>query len=193
LLFPARTLDAIAAGDVTLAFRRWDRPRVKPGTKLRTRVGLVEIVGVEPLTARDVTRDDAKRAGFATVKDLLAAGRGRKGRLHRVELRYAGADPRIALRQDADLSPDELATIRARLERMDAARATGPWTTTVLKLIADQPEVRAVDLAAGLGLEKLPFKRDVRKLKELGLTESLERGYRLSPRGRAVLAALEAD
>jgi len=29
----------------------------------------------------------------------------------------------------------------------------------------------------------------VRKLKELGLTESLERGYRLSPRGRAVLAA----
>jgi hypothetical protein len=31
------------------------------------------------------------------------------------------------------------------------------------------------------------FKADVRKLKELGLTESLEVGYRLSPRGRAVL------
>jgi ribosomal protein S19E (S16A) len=27
----------------------------------------------------------------------------------------------------------------------------------------------------------------VRKLKELGLTESLEVGYRLSPRGRALL------
>ena len=31
----------------------------------------------------------------------------------------------------------------------------------------------------------LPFKRNVRKLKELGLTESLEVGYRLSPRGEA--------
>jgi hypothetical protein len=31
------------------------------------------------------------------------------------------------------------------------------------------------------------FKRDVRKLKELGLTESLEVGYRLSPRGAALL------
>ena len=31
------------------------------------------------------------------------------------------------------------------------------------------------------------FKRDVRKLKELGLTRSLEVGYELSPRGRAYL------
>jgi hypothetical protein len=35
-----------------------------------------------------------------------------------------------------------------------------------------------------------PFKRRVRQLKELGLTESLEVGYRLSPRGRTVLARL---
>lgn len=34
------------------------------------------------------------------------------------------------------------------------------------------------------------FKRRVRQLKELGLTESLEVGYRLSPRGRAVLECL---
>jgi Mn-dependent DtxR family transcriptional regulator len=61
----------------------------------------------------------------------------------------------------------------------------------VLELIRDRPEVRAPDLAASLGRETQPFKRDVRKLKELGLTESLERGYRLSPRGRAVLARLD--
>jgi hypothetical protein len=35
------------------------------------------------------------------------------------------------------------------------------------------------------GRERLEFKRDVRKLKELGLTLSLEVGYELSPRGRA--------
>jgi hypothetical protein len=33
----------------------------------------------------------------------------------------------------------------------------------------------------------------VRQLKELGLTESLEVGYRLSPRGRAVLECLVSD
>jgi hypothetical protein len=46
-----------------------------------------------------------------------------------------------------------------------------------------------VDLAAA-GRERHPFKTDVRKHKELGLTESLEVGYRLSPRGRALLARL---
>lgn len=33
----------------------------------------------------------------------------------------------------------------------------------------------------------MKFKQDVRKLKELGLTESLEIGYRLSPRGKSVI------
>jgi hypothetical protein len=37
-------------------------------------------------------------------------------------------------------------------------------------------------------MERLPFKANVRKLKALGLTESLDIGYRLSPRGEALLA-----
>lgn len=49
--------------------------------------------------------------------------------------------------------------------------------------------VRAGDPAADLGRERLEFKADVRKLKRLGLTESLEIGYRLSTRGRAYLDA----
>ena len=55
----------------------------------------------------------------------------------------------------------------------------------MLDLIARRPATRAPDLAAELARDTAPFKADVRKLKELGLTESLERGYRLSPRGRA--------
>ena len=54
-----------------------------------------------------------------------------------------------------------------------------------------RPAVRAPELAASFGRETLPFKIDVRKLKELGLTESLPVGYRLSPRGRAVLDRLD--
>jgi hypothetical protein len=38
--------------------------------------------------------------------------------------------------------------------------------------------------------ERDAFKRDVRELKELGLTESLEVGYRIAPRGRTVLKHL---
>ena len=87
---------------------------------------------------------------------------------------------------------EELETIIERLRRLDRASSYGPWTTAVLQTIAAKPAVRAPDLAASFGRETLPFKTDVRKLKELGLTESLPIGYRISPRGAAVLAALTA-
>jgi hypothetical protein len=108
--------------------------------------------------------------------------------VYRVDFHHAGADPREALRQADRLSEEELAGLRARLERLDLAAHDGPWTIATLRLIGDQPGVRAAELAAAAGRERLPFKADVRKLKELGLTESLEVGYRLSPRGRALLA-----
>jgi hypothetical protein len=37
---------------------------------------------------------------------------------------------------------------------------------------------------------RLPFKANVRKLKALGLTISLETGYELAPRGRLILQEL---
>ena len=83
------------------------------------------------------------------------------------------------------LTADEVAELERRLARLDASR--GPWTAQVLRMIGDRPGVRAGDLAHELGRERLAFKADVRKLKALGLTESLEIGYRLSPRGRAYL------
>jgi len=177
-------LDAIAAGSVTCAFRRWSSPRVRPGTMLRTAVGVLEVVAVEKVAASRLTAADARRAGYPTLAALRAENARREGTLYRVTLRPAGPDPRIALREAADLSDDERAGLTARLARMD--RGT-PWTGAVLALIAEHPGVRAPDLAARLGRETAPFKRDVRKLKELGLTESLEVGYRLSPRGRAYL------
>ena len=52
------------------------------------------------------------------------------------------------------------------------------------------PPVEFVELAADLGVERPAFKLNVRKLKGLGLTESLGTGYRLSPRGEALLDPL---
>ena len=75
------------------------------------------------------------------------------------------------------------------MARIDATRPT-PWTTRYLQLIADHPGIVSRVLARQVDADVLPFKRRVRQLKELGLTESLEVGYRLSPRGRAVLECL---
>jgi hypothetical protein len=83
--------------------------------------------------------------------------------------------------------PEELHRIVDTLDRLDAASPIGPWTRQTLRLIDDNPEVRAPELAARLARPTPEFKRDVRKLKERGLTESLAIGYRLSPRGEAVV------
>jgi hypothetical protein len=185
MLFNRRALDGIEAGEIDLAFRRWKRPTVKAGGTLRTRAGLLGIDAVEPIAERQIDLRQARRAGFATKRELLVTLRP-DGRLFRIRFHRLGADPRIALRQRTRISRSERSEIDARLERMDRARGE-PWTRRVLALIGDRPETHAADLAASLGREKAPFKRDVRKLKELGLTESLPIGYRLSPRGRAYL------
>ena len=178
----------IRDGEIDLAFRRWARPRVLPGTTMRTSVGLIEVTSVDRV--EDIPADDAVRAG-ASRDQLLALMAARAPQpIWRVGLRFAGADPRIALRSKARFSAAERAELAARLERLDRASATGAWTRQVLELVAANPARRAPDLAAMLGRDTQPFKRDVRKLKELGLTESLDVGYRISPRGRALLRFL---
>jgi hypothetical protein len=188
MLFRQETLRGIESGEVTLAFRRWRRPTVRASGTLRTRAGVLAIESVEPVEEDAITDADARRAGAADRAELIERLRP-EGTLYRVEFRLVGPDPRIALRQRAKLDEEERAAIAARLARLDAASRHGPWTATVLELIARRPATRAQELAAELGRETAPFKADVRKLKELGLTESLERGYRLSPRGRAYMGS----
>jgi hypothetical protein len=184
VLFRLDVLRRIGEGEVTVAFRRWRRPTVKAGGTLRTKVGVLAIESVEVVDPSDVTDEDARRAGADGREGVLTEGPQDRP-LYRVEFRLAGPDPRIALRRRRKVTPEERADIDARLDRLDTASSHGPWTRAVLRLIADRPGTRAPDLAASMGRETAAFKADVRKLKELGLTESLEVGYRLSPRGRA--------
>lgn len=182
-------LAAIKAGTIDLAFRRWARPRVVIGTRMRTAVGLIEVTSVEQVGVSKLRAEDARRAGspsLAALKQALAARADDPA--WRIGLAYAGPDPREALRS-AVPDADELAAINARLDRLDASSAYGPWTRETLDLIDLNPTVRAPDLAAQVGRETADFKKDVRKLKELGLTESLAIGYLLSPRGEAVVDA----
>ena len=191
MLFPRVILRGIGDGTVTLAFRRWQLPRVRPGGRQRTSAGVIAFDAVEAVERAELSQAEARAAGFDNLHELLEfVDRRASGTIYRIRLRLAGPDPRVALRESLP-DADELREIERHLARLDRARWHGPWTGPVLRAIGDGPGVRAADLAASFNRETLAFKLDVRKLKELGLTESLPRGYRLSPRGLAVLAVLD--
>lgn len=190
MLIRVATLKQIKNGEVSLAFRRWRKPTVKTGGTLKTAVGELSILNVDKCTLRSISPDDARRAGFATKAALVDELKDREGDVYRIALAYAGADPRIALREDAELDDEQYAAIHERLNRYDAASRLGDWTLRVLETIEANPERSAAELAPELGYEKKWFKGNVRKLKALGLTISHAIGYTLSPRGAAVLAGL---
>ncbi len=190
MLFSTRFHEPIRRGDVTVTFRRWKRPQAKEGGRYRLHTGaVIEVTRLGVVEPESVTDADAKRAGFGDAPGVLGALEGFEGDLYRVQFRYLGdlRDERAALAADAELSNADLEEITQRLGRMDGGER-GAWTRDVLRLIDANQGVRAADLAERLGRETLRFKGDVRRLKALGLTESLEVGYRLSPRGRALLA-----
>lgn len=179
----------IRDGSVTAVFRRWDAPRVRVGGTQRTAAGVVRFDAVELVHADQLTEADAVGAGMTTLAQLLKANaRGTGAQLYRITVSFDRPDERVTLR-DTLPTAEDIAAITAALDRLDKGRRTGPWTREILQLIASRPAVRAPDLAESLGRETIRFKTDVRKLKELGLTHSLDIGYELSARGRVYLQA----
>jgi hypothetical protein len=176
----------IRSGEVTLLFRRWRTRRATAGTVYRTAAGRVAVDAIDVVHPGEITADDAARAGYDSPAALVADLRGAAGDpVYRLVVRHvAEPDPRDVLAGTAHLTGEERGALDARLARLDRS---GPWTGATLRLIARRPGVRAADLAADLGTETPTFKTNVRKLKNLGLTLSLETGYTLSPRGRAYL------
>lgn len=187
MLFRQHILEGIADGRVTLAFRRWRKAPPAEGSTLRTAVGVLTFTRVTTIDEGDITDDDLQRCGMSAPE--LQRSLAGEGTLLRIELRLTGPDPRIALR-DARPREGEFADVAARLARFDRA-SDAAWTARYLQLIDDRPAVVSRELAEEVGADLPAFKRRVRRLKDLGLTESLDIGYRLSPRGRLVLDHLE--
>ena len=192
MLLRTAVLERIVSGEISLVFRRWRRPTVRTGGTLRTALGVLRILAVTEVEDSDVTDADAAAAGHASRAALLDGLGARAGQLYRIAVEHAGADPRIALRQQDALSDADVDDVLRRLHRLDARSAIGPWTLRVLAEIDDRPGVAARALARRLGCEKDWLKPQVRKLKNLGLTVSLRVGYELSPRGRVALRHLHA-
>jgi hypothetical protein len=204
MLLPARIAQGVRQGSITLAYRRWEEPRVRVGGTQLTSVGIVGFEAVEEITdLAAITDADAQAAGFPNAdaararlsESVPASGRAgpraSKGgdRIFRVRLVWVGEDPRVTLRSAV---PDaaELAEVTTQVAKLDAGKRSGPWTHQILEWIRDNPGVISTELAALLGRDVAPMKADIRRLKALGLTESLRIGYRLSPRGAAYLESL---
>ena len=184
MLFSADTWPGIVDGSITVTFRAWKRPQAKVRGRYRIAGMLIEVSGLRQVSLAEITAEDAAAAGAADV-DALVRRLGGADPVWRVDFVYVGPDDRIAKRNDT--SEEDLSAVISRLGRLDR---NAPWTRTTLQLIDRYPGIVSTTLARHADQERAAFKLNVRKLKELGLTESLEVGYRLSPRGEAVLRAL---
>jgi hypothetical protein len=191
MLWEARFWPLIADGSATVTFRRWKRPQAVEGHRYRTPGGIIEVDRVSFVEPHSITKRDARAAGYESPDAIVADLRGDDSLpITRVAFHLVDEpDPRATLAATDCLSAADIAEIDRRLDRLDARSAYGAWTRATLAAIAERPGTRAGDLADAFGRDLAPFKLDVRKLKNLGLTISLLIGYELSPRGVAYLNA----
>lgn len=190
MLLKNKTIEGIQSGKITLIFRRWKKAGVKKGGTQMTQKGVVGIDDIRVVAEDQITESDAKKAGFKSKDELLAQMYDRDEDIYKIKVHWVGEDPRKELRTNDKLSKKEIDEIIGKLEKLDSGSQRGRWTQLYLQIIHDQPNTHAQILAEQIGLSIPTFKPWVRKLKALGLTESLRPGYRLSPRGQKVLAAL---
>lgn len=193
LLFQKRFHAGIVDGAVRLTFRLWEKPHVKVGGRYRVHpIGVVEVNTVDSVKLADITEAEAHEGGFGSRDELLAFMTPVAKKpltpatpVFRVGFVHGGDGDRVAIALNTELTAEALADLGKRVERLERDRK---WVRKVMALIGKHPRVAASELAAKLELETEPFKIDVRKLKKLGLTQSFEVGYEISPRGQRYLA-----
>lgn len=196
LLFKKPFWEGLQSGAITLTYRRWQKSHVRPRGRYRCHpIGVLEVDEVALVPVASITEDDARRTGFATRAELIAyleelGPLTPATEVYRVVLHHGGDGDRVELALEDELATADVAAIRERLARLDKPKR---WTQRTLALIDEHPRVAASKLAKMVKRETPPFKSDVRKLKKLGLTQSFEVGYEISPRGRAYLAAIAAS
>ena len=65
MLFSQELRDDVVAGEITVSFRLWKRPKVKPGGRYPVGPGLelIEVDSIELIPFADITDADVLRAG----------------------------------------------------------------------------------------------------------------------------------
>src|SRR5262245_59864945 len=125
LLFKKPFWDPIVRGEITMTFRRWQRPQVKPGGRYRCHpIGVLEVDEVAPSVVGAISDAAAVSAGFADREELVAylAELGpvdAETQVFRVRFHHGGDGDRVELALDATLTEADVAEICARLARLD--------------------------------------------------------------------------
>ncbi len=193
MLFKEKHLKGIKSGNITMAFRRWQKAAVKAGSLLNTSIGQIEIRKVETVNENDITDTDAINAGFTDKEELIKTfAQNIKGTIFKISVRYHSADPRIKLREQTRISEPQYTDLKNNLERLDNLSKHGRWTKKILLAINDNPGLHASGIAKRTGFEKDWLKLNIRKLKNLGLTISRTIGYEISPLGKFFIGKLKA-
>lgn len=192
MLFNSATSHRIRQGEISVSLRKWRRAQARVGGVYYLRPkGAVEVTSLEEYVLGEVSSTDLGNAGFpdlAAAASVLSATEDDVIWVVRFDFRPDATRP-APDRESA--SEDELVVLAGKLAKKDKTSAEGPWTHATLALIGRQPGTVSTELAAQLGRDRQDFKRDVRKLKALGLTISLEVGYQLSDKGLSLLAWLD--
>ena len=187
MLFTKPFKEAIANGEITTSFRLWKRPMVKVGGQYNIPpFGAIEVTKVAATTLDKTSQKSVRAAGFtdkAALADYLKSADAVP--LYRVEFRYLGAAT-VKVPDRDHLDQQELDKLVKRLRKI-------AWAEQALQLIANNVKTRAGDLAPQCNMELQAFKRNVRRLKGMGLTISHDVGYELSERGKQVLPLLRAS
>jgi hypothetical protein len=192
MLFQSRFHERIRSGDITCTVRIWLRPRVKIGGRYALGAGAIVVDRIREGSLDDITPSLARRCGFPSVVDALkTAKHGAGERVFIIDFHYDAKAGARAKPETGTVAVDQLLELAQKLDAMDRRSQSGAWTQATLRAIAARPAVRAASLARTLGRPRDELKRDIRKLKNLGLTFSLETGYRLTPKGEALLKANE--
>ena len=91
MLIKRDILEAIKRGEIDIQFRRWKRATVRPGGTLKTKVGVLSIGRMDPISVDEVTETDCRRAGFRDKADFIKwLATMKAGELCRIEIGYLG-------------------------------------------------------------------------------------------------------
>ena len=193
VLFRSEQQRRVEAGEIKVTYRAWQSPRVRIGERYRVGAGSIQVHACAPVAVAEITDADANEAGFADRAALITAAAYRRPEglaypdvLYRVVFTYDAVEARPGPERERLTDADAL-MLTKKLRAMDERSDVGPWTWATLREIGDNPGLVSSKLAENLRRERFALKGDIRKLKALGLTISLETGYELSPRGQALL------
>ena len=68
--FSAELRPAVIAGDLTVSFRLWQRPKVRTGGQYPVGPAVIEIDSIELVPFGTITADDVRRAGEPDLETL---------------------------------------------------------------------------------------------------------------------------